>query len=1160
MSGYDTEIRVNTKIDTKQATSQLLSLENRMLKAADKAGHLNQKMREMENVKTPGEEYLNLEKELSAANKELQQLINKQNSLEDIGIKTGAAWNSINEEVATAAIRVDEIKEKLYQLEKSGKAFTLGSDTREYSKLSQQYQYAKNEYEALQKKHKEVIEKMEASEKSYGKESASTFGKAANAAKTAFKGMASTIKSVSGKVSGFFRKMGDIAKKVFRRMHDDTKKQNSLFGTMKTRLKGITLSLVFFNWITRAFNAMIASIKEGVRNLSFYSQEYNHVMSDMVSALATLKNAFATAFAPIMTVAIPYLTKFINMLTLAVNKVAQFIAALTGKSTWTKAKEQVIDYADGLGDVAGQAKKAYTSLASFDELNVLNKNEDMGGSGAGAINPDDMFEEVPINSEISKLADKFKNILSKLFEPMKKAWDRQGKKVMDSWKYALNEVSKLAKSIGKDFLEVWNQEATVKVFEDILLIIADIGLIVGNLAKRFREAWEANETGKKILENIRDIIGVIIENIREAADFTVDWSDKLDFSPLLTAFEGFTASFVRVADFLSGVLSDFYTQVLLPLSQWVIEKGLPDFLDILTEFNNGVDWEGIRQRLSEFWDHLEPFAETIGEGLIIFIGDLSVKLQNFVNSEAFDKFLTKIEEWMDNVEPEDVAKGLESICKAILLYKGITVVVSVLKSVTSFISFFTGGTAAASVAGMGSIATAIKILCTAVSGLLVFEAIKNPFIDFLASIDGTDQDPEKKAEIMKERYKGLGGTVQATKDVVSALGQKIASVFTDMPTYVEGYTPSWQVLEEALEKVGDGTVYTDEQFQKMKDTMGLTTDDVETLRQATLDANDDLKSLADSSEELWAATPQTLTNINEGLGMIDSGLVTNMESLHEYGDAIGFTDEAFKYLEERLGSTGEKVDQTKDSFSNAGKNAVEGFNTGFQEKAKETDGVASGFAEGVIKTVKQVLGIHSPSKIFKAIGRFLIEGLIQGVKSMGGNLRSALMGIYNMVQEIMSRIMSNVSRMVSSVRETASSVKSRSSAVWNQMPASYSLFRTMHAPEPVAAAIEAEPVANGMNSVNSRSLLKSTSGYKMPELESGGVTTGSVIGRMNKKSNEAAFTMEGGSGWMDKLADKINGSGEFTFIAELDGDTVFKKTVQKNEIYKKMNGGQSAYA
>lgn len=1157
MSDYAAEIRVNTKITTQKAKEQLLSLENRMLKASDKVDTLNQKMKELEGRKTPGAEYQNLEKQLAEANKELQQMIEWQNDLEKTGIKYGSSWDIVNDKVSKAAIHVDDIKEKMNQLEQSGKAFTTGSDTQEYTKLSQQLAYAKKDLELLEQKHTQAMNKMKSETGEFGKKAGNTFKNIKNTAQKAFVGVASAAKTAITKTSELFRKMRDTAKRVFHKIHDDTKKQNSLFSTMKTRLKGIALSLVFFNWITKAFNTMVSSVKEGIQNLSRYSEEYNSVMSGLASSLATLKNAFVTAFAPILTVAIPYMTQLIHVLTVAINRVAQFIAALTGKSTWVKAKQQTIDYADSLGDIAKEAKKAYTSLASFDELNVLNKNESTGGSGAGTVNPDDLFEEVPIDSNIDKLAKKFKDILSKLFEPLKKAWDRQGKKVMEAWKYALNEVSKLVKSIGKDFLEVWNQEETVKIFEDILLIIADIGLIVGNLAKRFREAWEANDTGKKILENIRDVIGAIIENIREAADFTVDWSDKLDFSPLLTAFERFTASFVRVADFLSGVLSDLYTQVLLPLGKWVLEKGLPDLLDILTRFNNEVDWEGIRERLSTFWEHLEKFGETIGEGLIIFIGDLSVKLKDFVNSDAFDKFLTKIEEWMDHVEPEDVAKGLERICEAILLFKGISAVVSVLTAVKSFISFFSGGSAAASVTGMGNIATAIKGLCTAAAGLFVFEAIKNPFIDFIASMDGTDQDPEKKVEIMKERYEGLGGVVQQTKDFVSVLGQKIAGVFTDMPTYIEGYTPSWNILEEALEKVGDGTVYTDEQFQKMMDTMGLTTDDVETLRQATLDANEDLRSLADSSEELWGATPQTLKNINEGLLMIESGLVENMDALHEYGDAIGFTDEAFLYLGERLENIGEKVNKTKDSFSEAGKNTAEGFNKGFLEASSGTEGIVKGFAGAVIDVVENVLEIHSPSKAFERIGKFLIEGLIQGIKSMGGNLQTALMSIYNTVKGILDKMKSTVSGMVSSVKEKASSVKSRSAAVWNQMPASYSLLRTSYqTPETVEHTVS--DLEFGNTARTAKTVMKAA-GYQLPDLETGGVTTGSTIAGFKRGSSNSAFPMENSTGWMDKLADKINGGGEFTFVAQMDGDVVFKETVHRNEVYKKMNGGQSAY-
>ena len=42
---------------------------------------------------------------------------------------------------------------------------------------------------------------------------------------------------------------------------------------------------------------------------------------------------------------------------------------------------------------------------------------------------------------------------------------------MDSWKYALDEVKKLVQDIGRDFLTMWNQEATIAMFADILHII-----------------------------------------------------------------------------------------------------------------------------------------------------------------------------------------------------------------------------------------------------------------------------------------------------------------------------------------------------------------------------------------------------------------------------------------------------------------------------------------------------------------------------------------------------------------------------------------------------------------------------------------------------------------------------------------------------------------
>lgn len=203
----------------------------------------------------------------------------------------------------------------------------------------------------------------------------------------------------------------------------------------------------------------------------------------------------------------------------------------------------------------------------------------------------------------------------------------------------------------------------------MLHIIGDIGLTAGNLAHNFREAWEENETGLHILENIRDIIGAITENIRHAADATVEWSKDLDFSPLLTKVQEWTESLVPVFDTLSGIVTDFYEKVLLPLGKWTIEKGLPELLQVLIDFNNRVDWETLRTNLSEFWEHLEPFAETVGEGLVIFIRRLSESLAGFINSPALSEFLTMIENWMDSVTPEEVADAFEKIAVAVMALK-----------------------------------------------------------------------------------------------------------------------------------------------------------------------------------------------------------------------------------------------------------------------------------------------------------------------------------------------------------------------------------------------------------------------------------------------------------------------------------------------------------
>lgn len=1170
MGNYAAEIRVNTKIDTKQASSQLLFLENRMLKASDKADTLNKKMKELEREKAPTETYRDLQNQLETAGREMERLIGRQNDLESIGIKSGSVWNGINEEIAAAGIKTDELKEKMYQLETAGKAFTLGSNTAEYEKLAQQRKYEQNNLEALQQKHSEVMEKMDVSEKKLEQKSASTFRRIAAAAKKALGGTASLTRSVFTKTAGVIRKAGDTAKKVFRKMHGDTKKQNSLLSTLKSRFSGIALSLLVFNWVTRGFNAVVASVKDGVKNLARYSGEYNAVVSDMVSALATLKNSFVTAFAPIMTVALPYLTQLINFLTTAVNKVAQFIAALTGKSAWTKAKKQTTDYAGSLNEVSGAAKEAFRSLAAFDELNVLDRQEEAAGAGAGGTDPSDLFEEVPIDSRIKEFADKVKAVLAKLFEPLKKAWDRQGKKVMDAWKYALKEVSGLVRSVGNDFLEVWTQEATVTIFEDVLLILADIGLVIGNLARQFRKAWEENETGKKILENIRDLIGIIVKNLRNAADFTVDWSDKLDFSPLLETFGEFTKSLAGPVDFISGVLSDFYRQVLLPLSKWTIEKGLPEFLAILTDFNNKVNWEGLRQRLSEFWKHLEPFAETIGEGLLIFIRDLSNRLAGFVNSGAFEGFLTKLEEWMDNTEPEDIAKAIGQIAGvliglkiALAGFEAVRGIAAVFTTIKTFLSFFgAGGAGTAAAGGMGTVTAALTGLAEAL-GMVALVAVQLEIIDRIKDkIGGLAKEAgynAQQVDYMTGRYEGWGGKVRALSDYLTRASNGLQGFGLNASNAMEGA----EAFGHALDSVADGTIYTDAQLEKMRKNFALSDEDLESLRQAMLDANPELRNLADGFG-LFGASAQTLQNVSDGMEMLRNNAFGSVSAFEQYAEKAGYTSEAIETLkgkmQDGLGQSiedfgtdlentgqniedfredivlvGKSMDTLKEDFSTAGTDMSSGFIEGFENGAENVNTTTDNFCRNFIGRIKELLGIHSPSTVMAEIGSFIMQGLVNGIEGMRTGLGAALDGVYNTVSGILDKIRSYVSGMVETIKSKISSLTSGVSSAWSSVTSRVSGIRGRSMPVPAAYS------------------------YGLPELATGGITTGTTIAKIGEAGREAVLPLENNTGWMDVLADKINGSGTITLTAELDGREIFRNVMERSEIYSRTTG-KSAFA
>ena len=157
------------------------------------------------------------------------------------------------------------------------------------------------------------------------------------------------------------------------------------------------------------FNKMRGAIVDGFQNLVQYSGSTNKTLSSLIGSLTQLKNSFATAFAPILTAVVPILNYLIGLLNSAVTAIAQFMAAITGQKTFTKATKVQEDYAKSLKKTGGAAKEAKGELASFDKLNVQ-KDDDSSGGGGGT-SPADMFETAEVESRFKQMVDKIKGFI-----------------------------------------------------------------------------------------------------------------------------------------------------------------------------------------------------------------------------------------------------------------------------------------------------------------------------------------------------------------------------------------------------------------------------------------------------------------------------------------------------------------------------------------------------------------------------------------------------------------------------------------------------------------------------------------------------------------------------------------------------------------------------
>lgn len=93
---------------------------------------------------------------------------------------------------------------------------------------------------------------------------------------------------------------------------------------------------------------------------------------------------------------------------------------------------------------------------------------------------------------------------------------------------------------------------------------------------------------------------------------------------------------------------------------------------------------------------------------------------------------------------------------------------------------------------------------------------------------------------------------------------------------------------------------------------------------------------------------------------------------------IGALTSAWNFIKEIIGKIGDYISSI--DLSSTGKNLIEGLWNGIKDASKWLMDKLSGFGTDVMNKVKEIFGIHSPSKEFAIIGKYNVEGMNKGME------------------------------------------------------------------------------------------------------------------------------------------------------------------------------------
>lgn len=576
---------------------------------------------------------------------------------------------------------------------------------------------------------------------------------------------------------------------------------NRMYGKSFQDLSEAQKQLTLLQMVEDA-NQLSGAMGQAAREADTWTNQ----IGNLKQAWSNLMASIGKIVLPVAIQAVKFITNVINSLTAMISKLSaaagafrSFSELLTGKkasggngagnvassggmSETADGYNAAADAAENLASSTEKAAKATKDaqkaaegyLSPLDEINKISKESDVstpdtggaGGIGGGvggaidAVDYGNLAEGETVVDKLDKKLLELKEILAGLVKPFKDAWESEGAATIEAARFAFSSLGELIKSVAKSFYEVWTNGTGTQTLELILQIAQNVLTTIGNIAQRLNEAWNTNDVGTSIIQNIFNIYNTILSTIERITGATAEWSAQLDFTPLLTSINGLLESIQPLTENIGDGLAWFYENVLLPIAGWTIQEAVPAFLDMLSAAIGVVNEviEALKPLGVWLWEEfLQPLGQWAGD---VIIGAM----------QTITDLLTKFGDWIS--DHQETVQNFTIVIGSFAAAWGLVSAAVTIWSTVSAIA--TGATTAfgAAVAFLTSpIAIAVAIIGSLIAiGVLLYK--------------NWDTIKEKAGELKDWLVKKWEEIKQKTSDIWDAVKKKIGDVWNAIKTTV----------------------------------------------------------------------------------------------------------------------------------------------------------------------------------------------------------------------------------------------------------------------------------------------------------------------------------------------------------------------------------------